>query len=309
MIRLLNDGVSAVADAYDTFILDLWGVVHNGVRPFPEAVAAMAAMKAAGKTVLLLSNAPRRAWVAQAGLHEKLGLPEGLYDGIMTSGEAVWQHLRDRPDAFYQSLGHKAWLLGVLPADEVLFDGLDITRVDRVEDADFCINTGPQGAEARAEDYDRELAHLLETGKPMICANPDRVVHRGESLEICAGAIAERFEGMAGTGPDGAAAKGQVRWHGKPYADIYEACLALAPGAVAASSGMSGSVNRTRVLAVGDSFITDIAGANGAGIDSLLVTGGIYRDAIVADGLEAVAARENAVPTFAADALRWARGL
>jgi HAD superfamily hydrolase (TIGR01459 family) len=141
--------------------------------------------------------------------------------------------------------------------DDNMLDGAGLERVDDLEAAEFLLNTGPSGWDETVEQYEPLLRAARARELPMVCANPDLVVvHRGRR-SICAGAVAERY----------AALGGRVRWHGKPFRGVYETCFAAL-----------GIADRRRLLAVGDSLRTDIAGANGAGIDSLLVTGGIHAE-------------------------------
>jgi HAD superfamily hydrolase (TIGR01459 family) len=252
-LRLLA-GLREIAPEYDNFILDLWGVLHDGAKPFPGVLDALARLKSAGKHLAILSNAPRRAYLVASRLTE-IGIPPELYDDVHSSGEEAWQHLKRRDDAFYAALGRRCYHLG--PArDENMLDGIDIERVTDVAAAEFILNTGPAlGWEETVADYEPLMQTARARDVAMVCANPDLVViHEGRPA-ICAGALAGRYEALGG----------RVRWHGKPYPSVYDTCFARL-----------GIADRGRILAVGDSLRTDIAGAAAAGIDSVLVTGGIH---------------------------------
>jgi HAD superfamily hydrolase (TIGR01459 family) len=254
-LRLLA-GLREIAADYDGFILDLWGVLHDGAKPFPGVLDALARLKAAGKRLAVLSNAPRRAALVASRMTE-IGIPPALYDDIHSSGEDAWQQLKRRDDPFYAALGRRCYHLG--PArDENMLDGIDLERVTDVAAAEFILNTGPSlGWEETVADYEMLLQAARARDVPMVCANPDLVViHEGRPA-ICAGALAQRYEALGG----------RVRWHGKPYPSVYQTCFARL-----------GIADRRRILAVGDSLRTDIAGAAAAGIDSVLVTGGIHGD-------------------------------
>lgn len=251
-VRLLT-GIGEVADSYDGFILDVWGVLHDGLKPFPGVLDALARLRAGGKRVVVLSNAPRRARPVAKRLAE-IGIPPDLYDHIHTSGEETWQHLKRRDDPFYSALGRACYLVAPTREDTVL-DGLDLERVDAVEDAEFIFTAGPWGWDEDVVRYEAMLQSARRLDLRMVCANPDLVVHHQGRRAICAGAIAQRYEELGGT----------VRWHGKPFAAVYKTVLALL-----------GVADRSRILAVGDSLRTDIAGANGASIDSVLVAAGIH---------------------------------
>jgi HAD superfamily hydrolase (TIGR01459 family) len=248
-------GLASLAPRYDGFILDLWGVLHDGLRPYPGAVDALAALKREGKRVVILSNAPRRADAVIERITE-IGIPPDSYDRVLSSGEEAWQHLKRRDDPFYRGLGRRCYHIGP-PRDHNMLQGLDLDVVRRLDEAEFILNTGPWGWEETVENYEARLVEARDLGLPMICANPDLVVMAGERHMICAGTLAERYERLGG----------RVRWHGKPYASVYDTCF-----------GYLGIADRRRILAVGDSLRTDIAGAGAAGIDSILVAGGIHAE-------------------------------
>src|SRR5579862_3757026 len=240
-IRLI-DGMRELAPRYDGFILDLWGVVHDGVVPYPGVIDCMSRLIDGGKRIVLLSNAPRRADDVMRRI-EKIGVPRELYHAVMSSGEEAWQCLARRDDPFYRALGRHCLHIGS-ERDLEIRDGLDLVFVETPAEADFILNTGPAEWDATAADY----ADLLETaqaqGLPMVCANPDLVVMHGGEMALCAGALAEQYEALGGV----------VRWHGKPFPSVYDSSLELL-----------GIADRRRILAIGDSLRTDIAGAGRAG--------------------------------------------
>lgn len=253
-LRLLR-GLAEIADGYDGFILDLWGVLHDGSAPFPEVVATLGRLKRAGKRLAVLSNAPRRAALVEARMIE-IGLPQGLYDLVHSSGEEAWQHLERRDEPFYAALGRRCYHMGPRRDDNML-EGIGLERVGEIGAAEFILNTGPSDWDETVEQYEELLQSARARTLPMVCANPDLVVvHQGHRV-ICAGAVAQRYEALGG----------RVRWHGKPFRAVYETCFAAL-----------GIDDRRRIIAVGDSLRTDIAGANAAGIDSVLVTGGIHAE-------------------------------
>ncbi|HEV8679441.1 MAG TPA: TIGR01459 family HAD-type hydrolase [Stellaceae bacterium] len=260
-VRLI-DGMRDLAPRYDGFILDLWGVVHDGVAPFPGVLDCMRRLVDSGKRVVLLSNAPRRADDVVRRI-AKIGVPEGLYHGVMSSGEEAWQHLFRRDDPFYASLGRHCLHI-CSERDLEMREGLDLDWVATPEAADFILNTGPAEWEDTHEDYAPLLRRARARDLPMVCANPDLVVMHGGRAALCAGAIAEDYEALGG----------RVRWHGKPHPSVYDSCLELL-----------GIEDRRRILAIGDSLRTDIAGAAGAGIDSLFIVGGIHADDFAPNGV------------------------
>ena len=246
-------GMRALAPVYDGFIMDLWGVVHDGTAPFPGVLDCMEKLIATGKRLVLLSNAPRRSEDVKRRI-AALGVPEALYHGVMSSGEEAWQYLCRRDDAFYSGLGRKCLHIGS-DRDMEIRDGLALAFVETPGEADFILNTGPAGWEDTIEDYAPVLNAARDRDLPMVCANPDLVVIHGGRPALCAGALAEHYEAIGG----------RVRWHGKPHPSVYDSCLELL-----------GIADRRRLLAIGDSLRTDIAGAANAGIDSLLIAGGVH---------------------------------
>ena len=266
--------------SYKGLVVDLWGVMHNGKTLFPSAVAALELAKAEGLSVTLLSNAPRRKDSALEGL-ARLGLSHDLFGDLVTSGEVAWQALHQGEAG--QSWGTQVHLLGA-GKDLPIRDGLDaLTFVDDLAEADWILNVGPDAGHEDTGAFKAYLAKARERSLPMICANPDLVVQRGAASEICAGAIARDYAEMGG----------QVEWFGKPYAEVYSA--------VYKSCGLAAG----DLLAVGDSFKTDVRGALRQGMDVLFVGTGIHGREVGGpldmSKVAAVADAHEAVPTFAAD--------
>jgi HAD superfamily hydrolase (TIGR01459 family) len=249
MTRLI-DSLSAIAEDYDALYCDLWGCYHNGLAPYPAAVAALRAFRARGGKVILLTNAPRPGSAVARHLAD-MGAPEDSWDAIVSSGDAARHEVaRGR---FGQRIEH------VGPARDLpFFDGLEVERVAR-EAAESVIVTGLFDDETETpEDYAEAIADWRARGFRMLCANPDVIVDRGEQRLYCAGAIAEAYR----------AAGGEAVYSGKPHAPIY----ALAAEIL---EGLGGG----RALALGDGIATDIAGGAAQGLDTLLVTGGLLATA------------------------------
>ncbi|HKM63243.1 MAG TPA: TIGR01459 family HAD-type hydrolase [Acidisphaera sp.] len=274
------DGFRDIAGEYDGFIVDLWGVLHDGVTPYPGAVACLEALRGAGKRVVLLSNAPRRVAAAQAAMHA-IGIRDDLYDALMTSGEATHLALRDRTDPWFAALGRRVYHLGPM-RDRNVIDGLDLSLATEPAAATFLLNTGPDDERDPTDmtAFEDELQACLRAGLPMVCANPDLEVIRGGVRVLCAGALAARYQVLGGA----------VRSIGKPDPAIYELVFALLdlPG--------------DRVLAVGDSLRTDIAGAAAAGISAVWVLGGIDGDP---DAPDTPARQAGAEPVAAIHGFVW----
>jgi HAD superfamily hydrolase (TIGR01459 family) len=282
-------GVREIVADYDGFVLDLWGVIHDGVKPYPGVLDCMVALLAAGKRVALLSNAPRRADDIVRRI-TAIGVPRGLYHEVMSSGEEAWRHLKHRDDPFYADLGRKCLHI-CSDRDLEIRVGLDLDYVESADEADFILNTGPAGWDDTIDNYAPLLAASRERGLKMVCANPDLMVNHGAQLALCAGALAVHYEEIGG----------EVRWHGKPYPSVYQSCFELL-----------GVADRRRILAVGDSLRTDIAGANGVGVDCLLIAGqGIHVEEFAPAGsldlarIEAAAAAAGVRPTMVGPRFVW----
>jgi HAD superfamily hydrolase (TIGR01459 family) len=277
-------GFAPLADRYDGFILDLWGVIHDGVTLYPGAIDCLRRLRAAGKRSVLLSNAPRRAAVAQAAMRG-MGIEDELYTAIVTSGEATHGALRDRPDAWWAALGRLVFHLGP-ERDRNVMAGLALECRDRPRDAEFVLNTGPDDEHdpTDAAAFDAVLRDCARHRLPMVCANPDLEVIRGGTRIICAGLLAQRY----------AALGGDVRSVGKPDPAIYGSVLELL------------KVSPDRVLAVGDSLRTDIAGAQAAGLAACWVLGGIHAERVGnPDAADTVAREAGLSPLACLPGLVW----
>jgi HAD superfamily hydrolase (TIGR01459 family) len=273
-------GFGALAEGYDGFIVDLWGVVHDGVKLYPGVLDCLVRLRAAGRPVVFLSNAPRRPAGIAAAL-ANMGVTKAHYAGIMSSGEAVHILLRDRVDEAV-GLGRKLYHLGP-PRDRDVFETLDYAEVLDPADADFILNTGPDDVlgPQDPELYRPVLEAGLKAKIPMVCANPDYEVVRDGRRIICAGLLAEFYKAEGGV----------VIQRGKPDAAIYAPVLAML------------GTGRSRTLAVGDSLRTDIAGAQGVGIDSCWVLSGIH--ALHPENAGAEAAAQGVTPVAILAGFEW----
>jgi len=270
-----------VALGVDIILSDIWGVIHDGLTAFPEACDALQTFRADGGTVVLITNAPRPADSVQRQLH-KLGVQDAAYDAIVSSGDLTRQFVAAHPGS----------LLLIGPdRDHSIVRGLEVEFAP-LGAADTIVCTGLFDDETETpDDYREMLAQALARRLPLICANPDIVVERGDRLIYCAGAIAELYRTLGG----------EVIFYGKPYPPIYDRALGLAR----ALRGGSG-----RVLAIGDSVRTDLAGANAMGLDCLFLTRGIHADEFKGlDQLDDAAVRqffgETKPPLALMHALRW----
>jgi len=251
-------GFAPLADRYDGFVLDLWGVIHDGVNAFPHAVDCLARLREAGKRTLLLSNVPRPNEAAQARM-QRMGIPDDLYTDILTSGEAVRRALQRPPDLWWVELGTRVFHLGP-ERDNGVIAGLPLTKVTQPSEASFVLNTGPDDHRNPTDmaEFEEVLQDCAHHHLPMICANPDLQVIRGGVRVLCAGSLALRYQELGG----------DVRSIGKPDPAIYQPVL------------QSLDLPVQRVLAVGDALHTDIAGAAGVELAACWVLSGVHAEAL-----------------------------
>lgn len=261
--------LAQISARYDAVFCDLWGCLHNGVTPFPAAVAALQAFRAKGGRVILLTNAPRPKSSIVKQLDEMF-VPRDAWDDVVTSGDAAQYAMLSG------AVGYKVHFIGAAK-DEVFFtdfaDDLKAVAaanppIDRVamKDATGLVVTGlADDLTETPEDYRATLLLAKNLGLPMLCANPDIIVHWGDKLLYCAGALAKEYEAMGGT----------ALYFGKPHPPIYD----LARRRLVALGG----ADEARILCIGDGIHTDVQGAIGESLDALFVTGGIAHESFGAD--------------------------
>jgi HAD superfamily hydrolase (TIGR01459 family) len=273
---------------YDVLFCDVWGVVHNGQRAYAEAGEALARFRAGGGTVILVSNAP----VPAAGVErvlDKTGARRDAWDAIVSSGDIALRHIAEKG---YRNL-HQ---VGPAARDRSLFSRLPGPHAP-LEEADAIVCTGLRNSSKETVEAYRDL---IEAGvarrKPFVCANPDLVVDVGEVRHLCAGSIAAEYERRGG----------EVFWAGKPHPSAYGTALQIAGELRGRRPELA------RVLAVGDAVRTDLASAQGLGVDGLFITSGIHNDTTMTDGavdpakVAALFALEETPPAVAVmSVLRW----
>jgi HAD superfamily hydrolase (TIGR01459 family) len=276
--RLLP-GIGAVAERFAGFLLDQWGVLHDGERTLPGAREAVDALLARGARIVLLSNSGRRAATNRARLAALGFAPERLA-GVVTSGEAAWRFLKERPGPPWSELGRRCLLL-TIGGDLGPVEGPDLELVKTPEEADFLLVSGLDGKPAEAWRPLAEAARARDL--PMICSNPDKFAPSPTGFVESPGLLAALYEALGG----------RVIRVGKPYPPIYAICLEALSG-----------VPRQRILAVGDSLEHDVAGAHARGLATCLVTSGIHAaelpvdgpDDFLLDAVERLAARRGTPP-------------
>ena len=229
---------------YRLILCDIWGVVHDGVTLYPGASERLRQLRQEGRSVVLITNAPRTADAVEQQL-ARIGLPRDAYDFAVTSGEAGIEAL--------VALGRPVGFLG-WPTDREILESRGVRIADHDGFRDLAC-TGLLEGRPNPQDYVADLGHWFERDVEMHCLNPDRVVIRGGIAEACAGAIADLYAGLGG----------RVTWYGKPHEAIYRHALHRA-----------GDPPPAQVLAIGDGLPTDILGAARMGFNAVFVTGGIH---------------------------------
>lgn len=268
------DSLSQIGQNYDALFVDLWGCVHNGITPYPEAVSALMEYRAGGGSVVLVTNAPRPRAGVEAHLAQ-MGLPSACWDTIATSGDSA------RVALFSGVIGQKVWFIGE-DRDAPFFEPPKLlpnpTQIELVplEQAEGIVCTGPFDPLADPAVFRPQFLLAKQRGLKLLCANPDIVADKGETREWCAGALAALYTEMGG----------ESLYFGKPHPPIYDLALRRL-------SDLGKTPHPSRILAIGDGITTDIQGAMGEDIDSLFITGGL---AAVETGT-AIAGRPDATKT------------
>jgi HAD superfamily hydrolase (TIGR01459 family) len=248
-----------IAENYDAVLSDVWGVVHNGIAAHPTAVDALRHFRQGGGRVVLITNAPRPSQPIIEML-DRFNVPRDTYDAVVSSGDVTRAML-----APYR--GQTLHYVGPAHDNDGLFEGFDIT-LGPAEEAKAVIVTDLDHDDQTPDDYTDRITLWLKRKLPMICANPDRVVEHGDQLIYCGGALADLYEARGG----------MIKMAGKPYRPIYDEALRKAEAAA------DRSLDRGRILAIGDSVRTDAIGAANAGLDLLFVTGSIHAGELDAFG-------------------------
>tara|TARA_B100000989_G_scaffold105604_1_gene77391 strand:+ start:599 stop:1417 length:819 start_codon:yes stop_codon:yes gene_type:complete len=269
--NLDKDGLSSIADNYQLFYVDLWGVVHNGVSLHHEAIKALKEINKKRKDYILLTNAPRPNHAVKTFL-EKLGMEKEIRDHVFTSGEAALVYLK-------KNLFNKPFFHVGPPRDFDLFKDFKKMKSDDIKKCEYILCTG------LFDDHNDDLKYykvLLEKNikKKMICTNPDLIVDRGNSREFCAGSVAMVFEKMGG----------QVVYFGKPHPEVYN---------------QSTNNKNKKILSIGDNLNTDIKGANLLNYDSLIISNGIHKNEIKEKGIEKVAKSYETICNYIQSELKW----
>ena len=265
------DGFHSIADDYDLFYIDLWGVIHNGIKLHEQAIIVLRKLIKKKKSFVLLTNAPRPNKTVRNFL-QKMGMEQELRNNVFTSGEAAFNYLKK------YFLSKKFYHVGP-PRDFDLFNLFEKNKCEDIKESEYLLCTG------LFDNYDKDLIYYKNLfdnhiNKKMICTNPDLIVDRGNKRELCAGSVAMVFEKMGG----------EVIYFGKPHPEVYNQSI--------------DNTNK-KILAIGDNLNTDIKGANLLNYDSLLVSNGIHRNEIEEKGIQQVAKEYETLINFVQSDLKW----
>ena len=268
--NLDESGLKSIASRYDLFFIDIWGVVHNGIKLYENAVKVLNELSNNEKKFILLTNAPRPNLTVVNTLKE-MGL-NNFSDTVFTSGEASKRYL-------LENFNNKKFFHLGPPRDFDLFKTFEDNKVLNIDNSDYLLCSG------LFEEYENDLGYyktllLKHINKKMICTNPDLIVDRGDNREYCAGSIAKAFEEI----------NGEVIYFGKPYPPVYE---------------IAADINNKKILCIGDNLNTDIKGANIQNFDSLLITGGIHRQEISKLSIDNVIKNYDAKINYFQKELKW----
>ena len=269
--NLDKDGLSSIADNYQLFYIDLWGVVHNGVSLHNEAIRVLKEISKKNKQYILLTNAPRPNSAVKSFL-EKLGMEKEIREHVFTSGEASLNYLK-------KNLLNNLFFHVGPTRDFSLFRDFEKMKTKNIEESEFILCTG------LFDDHSQDLQYyknLFEKNleKKMICTNPDLIVDKGNVRELCAGSVAMIFEKMGG----------EVIYFGKPYPEVYNQSI---------------ENKNKKTLSIGDNLNTDIKGANLLNFDSLIISNGIHKNEIKKKGILETARSYEAICNYIQSDLKW----
>ncbi|RUW58373.1 TIGR01459 family HAD-type hydrolase [Mesorhizobium sp. M7A.F.Ca.US.008.03.1.1] len=273
------DGIGPLAERYNVFLLDQFGVLHDGTRPYPGAVAALSALKRAGKTVVLVSNSGRRAQPNESRLI-KLGFEPGSWDHFVSSGEVAWRSFRDMAASGKLRPGTKCLLVS-REGDRSAIEGLPFVLTGSGDEAELVLIAASEGDRYELDHYHRLFAPAAARRVPCFCTNPDTIMLTAKGPRFGAGRLADLYESLGGS----------VTRIGKPDKAIFKAALALA-----------GEPGRGAVVCIGDSVEHDISGGNRAGIPTALVLSGILAGT---PDLAAVFDEQQAWPDYLMDSFSF----
>ena len=269
--NLDNNGLKSIAENYDIFYIDLWGVIHNGITLHKNAIEVLEKITKAKKQYVLLTNAPRPNETVKSFL-EKMGMNKEIREKVYSSGEAALRYLKKNlPDDKFYHLGPTK--------DFDLFLNFKKNKTEDIKESSYLLCTGLFEEQGEDLEYYKELfkEHI---NKKMICTNPDLIVDRGDKRELCAGSVALVFKKMGG----------EVVYFGKPFPEVYNQSI---------------NNKKKNILSIGDNLNTDIRGANLLNYDSLIISNGVHKNEIKREGIDIVSKKYQVVVDFIQTELKW----
>ncbi|MEM7651020.1 MAG: TIGR01459 family HAD-type hydrolase [Pseudomonadota bacterium] len=288
------NGISDISDSYSGFIIDQWGVLHNGEKPYDGVVECLKELKSRKKHIIILSNSGKRAEENKERM-KKIGIGPSLYDEIVTSGEMTWQGINDQSEGFFEGLGKKVYLIS-RGGDRSIVNGLDIEVVDEPAKADFMIISGADSPEKTLENhYEKILKEAARARLKALCANPDSLGVMGAKNIMGPGTLARRYQDFGGV----------VNYIGKPHQPIFKHCISIL---------QKKEIYPGQTIIIGDALSHDILGGNMVNIDTCLVKTGLHAAAL--EGAKTPAALNKALtllsnqfnnvrPKYLVESLKW----
>ncbi len=247
-------GIGDLAERYDAFLIDQWGVLHDGQAPYPGVVQCLKRLIWAGKQIVIISNSGKRS-DGNAVRIRKLGFPRNSYTHLVTSGEIAWQMLASGSGVIGE-FNRTPCLLLTSDQPETFARGLTLPFVETLEQAGWILLGGIDDTRSLSF-YENIIEQGLARNLPLVCTNPDLTRITSNGFQPSAGAIAQAYQSGGG----------KVYFIGKPYPEIYHHCLSLVP-----------DVPANRIVAIGDSIHHDIVGGHSVGINTLLTLRGVHSD-------------------------------
>lgn len=290
-------GISDISDSYMGFIIDQWGVLHDGNKPYEGVVECLKELKARKKFIIVLSNSGKRAEQNKERL-KKIGIGPSLYDVLLTSGEMAWQGMNDQDEGFFKGLGKKVYLIS-RGGDRSIVDGLDVEVVDDVKDADFMVISGADSPDMTLEDYEPVLKAAVRKQIKVLCANPDSLGVMGAQNIMGPGTLAARYRDFGGV----------VHYIGKPHQPIFQKCIQIL---------QEQEIYPGHTIMIGDTMAHDILGGNLVNIDTCLVKSGLHAGSFKNAGTPQevnkslsmlVNQYNNTRPKYLVDSLKWGKAL
>ncbi len=290
-------GISDISDSYMGFIIDQWGVLHNGEKPYDGVIECLKELRNRHKFIIILSNSGKRAQTNIERL-EEIGISRKLYDVLLTSGEMAWQGIKNQDDKYFEGLGNKCFLIS-RGGDRSIVEGLDVEVVKDIKKATFLLISGADAPDMTIKDYEAILKEGARRSLKAICANPDSLGVMGGGNIMGPGTLARRYQDYGGV----------VYYIGKPHQPIFNHCIKLL---------QEKNIYPGQTVVVGDTMAHDILGGDLANMDTCLVRSGLHKPAFKSvktpaelnKALNVLVAQYNGVrPKYMVHKLSWGKAL